>query len=362
MTRAGGRIELDRKVEAITVGHRHRTDLGDIDALAASIQESGLLQPPTITPEGFLVCGARRLAAVRKLGWRTVSVWIRSGLSDRLGQLMAEQDENTLHKPLTQREAAALYRELKEVMAEDAAHRRSATWFTSNRQPGNDGPATVAGPSPGSPGEARQQAAQMVTGRASYTTLERISELERLATDETQPDSVRERARAELDAIDAGGSVKAAHQRTRAEQSLAQLDQLGTDTTLPPTDREHARTEAEALRTNQPEDPGDLKALAEAALARAHTNPEDQEQATPPSTGFPDDESPQKYPVKAFLMTWGELVEWWVHYDLEELAAELTDDQAASFLATADGTAAFAHQLRDLREGPAETGRHLRAV
>ncbi|MGV1005311.1 MAG: ParB N-terminal domain-containing protein, partial [Candidatus Nanopelagicales bacterium] len=84
-----GSIQLDRTVDSILIGTRHRADLGDIDALAASIDRDGLLQPVTITIDGVLVCGARRLAAIKKLGWRTVNVWVRSGLSDRLGQLLA---------------------------------------------------------------------------------------------------------------------------------------------------------------------------------------------------------------------------------------------------------------------------------
>ena len=142
-----GSIQLDRTVESILVGTRHRADLGDIDTLAASIERDGLLQPLTITIGGVLVCGARRLAAIKKLGWRTVNVWVRSGLSDRLGQLLAEQDDNMLHKPYTQLEAAGLYREIKQVMAEDAARRKSATQFSSENQPGTDGPANFAGPS-----------------------------------------------------------------------------------------------------------------------------------------------------------------------------------------------------------------------
>ena len=103
-----GSIQLDRTVDSILVGARQRADLGDIDALAASIGRDGLLQPLTITIDGVLVCGARRLAAIKKLGWRTVNVWVRSGLSDRLGQLLAEQDDNMLHKPYNQLEAAGL--------------------------------------------------------------------------------------------------------------------------------------------------------------------------------------------------------------------------------------------------------------
>lgn len=138
----GGHIELERTVSSITIGSRHRTDLGDIDALAASIDRDGLLQPITITPEGVLVCGRRRLAAIQKLGWRTVNVWVRSGISDRLGHLLAEQDDNLLHKDLTPLEAASLYRELKELLAEDAARRQEATRFgaTARRAmpPGTD--------------------------------------------------------------------------------------------------------------------------------------------------------------------------------------------------------------------------------
>ena len=73
MSAPAGHIELERAVDSIAVGRRHRTDLGDIDALAASIDRDGLLQPPTITPDGVLVCGARRMAAIKKLGWRRVS-------------------------------------------------------------------------------------------------------------------------------------------------------------------------------------------------------------------------------------------------------------------------------------------------
>ena len=84
MTGGHGHIELDRAIDSIRVGARHRTDLGDIDALAASIERQGLLQPITVTPDGDLVCGARRLAALRQLGHRQVSVWVRSGISDGL--------------------------------------------------------------------------------------------------------------------------------------------------------------------------------------------------------------------------------------------------------------------------------------
>lgn len=52
MATTDGHIELERSVASLQVGARHRHDLGDIDALAASIERVGLLQPITITPTG----------------------------------------------------------------------------------------------------------------------------------------------------------------------------------------------------------------------------------------------------------------------------------------------------------------------
>src|SRR5262249_15950438 len=60
------RTTLALPLDAIRVGDRHRRDLGDIDGLAASIAEVGLLQPIAVTFDGYLIAGepsARRRAA-----------------------------------------------------------------------------------------------------------------------------------------------------------------------------------------------------------------------------------------------------------------------------------------------------------
>ncbi|WP_454300784.1 ParB N-terminal domain-containing protein [Salana multivorans] len=215
-----GRIELERAVDSIIVGARHRHDHGDLTPLVESIRRHGLLQPITVTLDGHLICGARRLAAIKLLGIKTVNVWVRSGVSDRLGQLLAEQDDNQLHKPLTQLEAAALYRELKALLAEDAARRQEATRFQTSAEDAEDGGANLAPPQI-EQGKTRAQAARMVTGRASYTTLERIGRLEDLAADESQPEAVRARAAQEIERIKTGGSVYPSHLRVNAELSLA---------------------------------------------------------------------------------------------------------------------------------------------
>lgn len=330
MSAPAGFIELERTVASIRVGRRHRTELGDIDELAASIERDGLLQPITITPDGVLVCGARRLAAITRLGWKKVNVWVRSGISDRLGHLLAEQDDNALHKPLTQTEAAALYRELKTLMAEDAERRQAATMFSSGHQPGADGGGKFPPPSPGPRGKTREQAAAMIPGGASYKTLDKIGYLEHIAADPAQPPELRAYVTAELARIDAGAPVHPIYESVRATATTAQ-DQRETD----------------------------LHQLASDALARAKDSKT--KKRTPRSIPSSDGGGePVRYPVRAFVLTWGELVDWWTHYDADHLAAELSDEQIDSFLDTVAGTGRFADELRAAHDR--QTGGELAPV
>ncbi|WP_019482634.1 ParB N-terminal domain-containing protein [Arthrobacter sp. TB 23] len=335
MSAPSGHIELERTVASIMVGRRHRAELGDIHELATSIDRGGLLQPVTITPDGVLVCGARRLAAIKQLGWKTVNVWVRSGISDRLGHLLAEQDENVLHKPLTQTEAAALYRELKALMTEDAARRQASARFSTENQPGGDGGAHFAPPSSGAPGRSREQAAAMIPGGASHTTLEKIGHLQKIADDPGQPADLREQVSAELKRIDGGAPVHPIYEAVRAAVTTA------------PEERE-----------------ANLHQLAAEALVRAKKA----KKRTPRSKPVADDGGePVRYPVRAFVLTWTELADWWTHYDIDQLAAELTDQQIESFLAAAEGTSRFAEELRAARDRHNNTESvpargHLRAL
>ena len=59
-------------IRDIKIGNRHRRDLGDIAALAGSIEDLGLLHPITVDEDGHLKAGARRLAACERLGWQDI--------------------------------------------------------------------------------------------------------------------------------------------------------------------------------------------------------------------------------------------------------------------------------------------------
>ena len=177
----------------------------------------------TISPDGVLICGRRRLEAVKRLGWNTVRVWVRTGLSDKMSQLLAEHDENATHKPLTPLEAAALFREMKVLLTEDANRRRQETQFgaEADNRPGQHGGAESAPPQTPR-GKTRVQAARLVTRRDSHQQLERISEMERVAADANRPAHLRQIAEDELEAIRNGGAVDPSFQRLSAalKQSL----------------------------------------------------------------------------------------------------------------------------------------------
>jgi ParB family chromosome partitioning protein len=327
MTVTPGHIELERAIDSIRIGSRHRTDLGDIDALAASIERQGLLQPITVTPDGTLVCGARRLAALRKLGVRKLNVWVRSGISDQLAQLLAERDDNALHKAFDPTEAAALYREVKMLLAEDAQRRQAATRFGTEK-PRSDGGATVAQPQPID--RVRAQAALLVTGRRSYTTLERIDHLQRMADDENLDETLRSRAREEWAVIQNGGSVAGAHGRVAAE-----VDRVAAAAPI--------RSLVPALPTAG--NSADLEQLAREALARAKS-------ATRAKKIRPLTAADSKLPTRSFVFLWNDLRDWWLRYDDAEVAAELSADQWVQFDATLAGTVAFFGRTRTLRDSP----------
>ena len=64
-------------VGAIQVdSNRIRHDLGNIKQLAENIALVGLLHPIVVTMNGKVVAGARRLEALKHLGWKEIPVTI----------------------------------------------------------------------------------------------------------------------------------------------------------------------------------------------------------------------------------------------------------------------------------------------
>ena len=118
-----------RPVLSILVGERHRRELGDIDQLAASITEVGLLHPIVITPEGQMIAGERRLHAAKALGWTEIPV----NVVDLDSVVRGEFAENTCRKDFTLSEAVAIKRAL-EPLQKVAARERQGT--RTDKHPG----------------------------------------------------------------------------------------------------------------------------------------------------------------------------------------------------------------------------------
>ena len=80
---------------------------------AITISSLGLLQPIGIRSDNTLVCGGRRLLAVKNLGWTHIPAHVCRDLKDELAYLEAERDENTCREPMTPPGALALSKKLE---------------------------------------------------------------------------------------------------------------------------------------------------------------------------------------------------------------------------------------------------------
>lgn len=331
MSEHEGHIELERSIDSIVIGVRHRGDLGDIDALMTSIKRVGLLQPVTVTPEGVLVCGRRRLEAVKRLGWRTLKVWVRSGISDELSRLLAQQDENELRKPLDPLEQAALFREIRKVMAEDAARRQEETRFGAGQDAAGHsgemiGAAAAAAPHRGL-GDSRRQASVAVTGKASYTFLDQISTIERIAADRSQPSAVRHLAETELADIQRGADVKPAYLRVMAAKEMIDPDNR------PVPEGAFDSDALDALAAEAMDRVRRRRARAGGRTGRKHRG-----------------EGPARRTLRAFTLTWGDLDGWSHQYDATDVGMQLSDQDWAMFERVLAETQAFAESARSARE------------
>lgn len=114
-------------IESIILGERARKDYGDIESLAHSIEEHGLLQPIVITPEGRVIDGGRRTTA-----WKILQTWehsrfrghpipvhIRDDIEVAIGEFIA----NEHRKDLTLSERVDQWRKV-EPLYREAAQRR----------------------------------------------------------------------------------------------------------------------------------------------------------------------------------------------------------------------------------------------
>jgi N6-adenosine-specific RNA methylase IME4 len=123
--------QATRPINEIRIGERHRRDLGDIEGLAASIDDIGLLQPIAVLADGRLVGGARRLAAAMALGWTEIPVHV----VDIDQVIRGEFAENVHRKDFTPSELVAIGQEVERIERERAKTRMVAAHASPGKLP-----------------------------------------------------------------------------------------------------------------------------------------------------------------------------------------------------------------------------------
>lgn len=94
---------LEVRTNLIKIGDRFRKDMGDLDSLAASINDLGLLQPIGIDSNYRLIFGERRLRAFEILGLERIAARFID-----VAKLAAEHAENEVRKDFTAAERVAI--------------------------------------------------------------------------------------------------------------------------------------------------------------------------------------------------------------------------------------------------------------
>ena len=195
-----------RRIASIKVGVRQRSDLGELDKLAESLDAVGLLHPVVVDAQNRLIAGQRRLEAARLLGWDTVPVTVVDLAEVALGEFA----ENACRKDFTPSEIAAIAKLVRPLEEERARQRRLRGLKNQN---------VVVENCPDDGGKARDIVARYtgISGR----TLDKITAIVDAA--DAQPD-VFGHLKVEMDAEPR--AVHRCHQRLKAirQQRLAQAE------------------------------------------------------------------------------------------------------------------------------------------
>lgn len=108
------------KISKIKPGRRARDDFGDMESLASSIREHGLLHPIVVDSDYNLIVGGRRLLACERIGLKEIEVKILENISEKELRVL-ELEENIQRKDLTSLEKSKNLVELAEIKKKELA-------------------------------------------------------------------------------------------------------------------------------------------------------------------------------------------------------------------------------------------------
>ena len=341
-----GHLDVEYPIDQINQTGTPRHDVGDLAPLMESISRLGLLTPVVVTTSGDLICGTRRLAAARQLGWASIPAWIPANVSDTL-RLAAMFDAETLRKTLTPVEQADLYAEYHELYTTQAQLRCEATRFgtrppTPTRDDVDGG--EESSPPPPEPIRSRSKAAHAVTGKDSFQRLEQIRDLQRFAANPDEDPLVRQDAATALVELTTDGKVHPRWQRVTLHHHTTLLDHAASDPTLPETIHT-AASEALATIRAQPT-PGE--ALREAKTATTQLTA--LQKANPTASSPVDPHAEDRRQVRLLVDLLRREHGWWDRYDPATIGHYATPDQWDLLSSSITGASTFLHQAADIRD------------
>lgn len=106
------------KIKDIKIGSRIRDEYGDMESLANSIKEHGLLHPIVVDSDYNLIAGCRRILACERVGFTEIEATVLEDISERKLRVL-ELEENIRRKDLTELEKSKNLVELAENKAQE---------------------------------------------------------------------------------------------------------------------------------------------------------------------------------------------------------------------------------------------------
>ena len=106
------------KISQIKINRRIRNEYGDMEDLANSIKEYGLLHPIVVDNQYNLIAGGRRLLACERIGLKEIEAKVLGDLTVRELRLL-ELEENIKRKDLTEIERSKALVELAELKVKE---------------------------------------------------------------------------------------------------------------------------------------------------------------------------------------------------------------------------------------------------
>lgn len=106
------------KIKDINIGQRVRDEYGDMESLANSIKEHGLLHPIVVDAHYNLIAGGRRLLACERIGMKEIEAKMLGEISERELRVL-ELEENIRRKDLTALEKSKNLVELAEIKEQE---------------------------------------------------------------------------------------------------------------------------------------------------------------------------------------------------------------------------------------------------